>query len=657
MEVTHHPNDLRSNSYLACCPYLSLFILPLWPVLSDIVGKSLPFVILIPIIVVFACTYGFRCGVILTLLFNIPAFFHLNNISNMSESAIVLAGFTAEGIFLSYFADRFRSLSHELARDAIAIADAKVKRRDVRLAEAEDAKKRFERLFYLAFEAAPSGYIIVDQEGIIKYVNYETERIFGYNRDELLGRDVEILIPEKSRNAHRAYRKKFRHEEPYPRRLGVGRRLYGLRKDKVEVPIEAGLSPLRQNGEFLILTSIIELTEQEKLEREAQLRMQAEEAARVKDEFLSILSHELRTPLNVILGWVRLLKRRKSNLQELERGLKAIEEGARAQAYLISDLLDISRISSGKLRLEITDVDLGSVLVAAIDTVFPPMKEKKLVLEKSIAEKIPRIKGDPGRLQQCIWNILTNSIKFTPPNGTIRINLRCVKDRIELAISDTGQGIEKDFLPVIFERFRQANSSNTRMYGGLGLGLAIVRHLVELHGGTITAASAGKNCGSTFTISLPVTHTCYETPALSGASQKGNMVLLGRCRILVVEDDLQSRELLRNLLEDAGATVVSVGSVDEALLAIQERIPDVIISDIAMPIKSGFDLIKSLRASAQSENRTIPAIALTAFAEEKDRLDALSAGFQAHLAKPIDEALLLKIISDLLGAPASSKRN
>jgi CheY-like chemotaxis protein len=377
----------------------------------------------------------------------------------------------------------------------------------------------------------------------------------------------------------------------------------------------------------------------------------AEEANRLKDEFLAVLSHELRTPLNAILGWARMLRAGTLAEGDVPRALETIERNAQAQAQLIEDLLDVSRIVSGKLRLEMRPVDVGEVVEEAIDTVRPTADARGVTLTTAVNHVGP-ISGDSQRLQQVIWNLLSNSIKFTPAGGTVHVQVEQAASMVRILVSDTGQGIDPDFLPHVFDRFRQASSTpgQTRRKG-LGLGLAIVRHLVEAHAGNVSASSGGAGKGATFTVEFPVMvgRTVLSTePAHGyGHSPLETSLSLTGVRLLVVDDDADAREMLKVALEQYGALVRVAASAEEAFDAVTIECPDVLVSDIEMPDTSGYDLVRRLRHSDSVEHRRLPAVALTAYARTEDRVKALLAGFQTHVPKPVEPAELVTVIASL----------
>jgi signal transduction histidine kinase/CheY-like chemotaxis protein len=387
------------------------------------------------------------------------------------------------------------------------------------------------------------------------------------------------------------------------------------------------------------------------LDAERAARAEVERVSVMKDEFLATLSHELRTPLNAILGWADMLLMRITTSAE-RRGLETIGRNARVQAQLIEDLLDMNRIISGKVRIDVQRLDLCAVIDAALDSVGPSIEGKSLRLRKTLDPSAGPVFGDPQRIQQVMWNLLSNSIKFTPKGGALDILLRRVNSHIEIRVTDTGSGISPEFLPHVFERFRQADSSTTRKHGGLGLGLSIVKHLVELHGGSVAAESAGEGKGATFIVKLPVRAICDEDqthPTSRTAPVRDHPFPLTGVRALVVDDDPDARELIASVLAGAEAIPSTAGSAAEALALIAERPFDVIISDIGMPERDGYQLMRAIRAMPPECGGRTPAIAMTAFARSEDRTRALLAGYQVHLAKPMEPHELLVTIASLTG--------
>ncbi len=388
------------------------------------------------------------------------------------------------------------------------------------------------------------------------------------------------------------------------------------------------------------------------LERERLARAQAEQANRSKDEFLAMVSHELRTPLNAMLGWARMLSSGTPDAARQKRGLEVIERNAIAQAQLIEDLLDVSRIVHGKLRLEVTSLDLRALVEAAIDSVRPGFESKGLQLAVTLEPNLEPILGDPQRLQQVVWNLLSNSAKFTPKGGLVQVELRRIGASVELSVTDNGRGIAQSALPFVFDRFRQADASITRAFGGLGLGLSIARHLVELHGGTIQAESAGEGTGSRFVLTLGRSPLSTEEPRGLSATLPPRPPLvqatseLSGLRVLVVDDEPDARELTTTILSEGGATVVAASSASHALRLLDEQPLDVMLSDIGMPEQDGYELIRRVR-QLQTPAGKIPAAALTAFARSDERRQAMLAGFQLHISKPVEPTELTAAVACL----------
>jgi signal transduction histidine kinase/DNA-binding NarL/FixJ family response regulator len=411
----------------------------------------------------------------------------------------------------------------------------------------------------------------------------------------------------------------------------------------------------------------LEITERKQAEgeraqlliREQEARAEAEQANRTKDEFLATLSHELRTPLSAILGWSHLVRTGKLDEPQMSRAFETIERNARSQSQLIDDLLDVSRIITGKLQIEARPVDLCAVIEAASDAVRPALEAKEIQFDTTLDAEACFVRGDANRLQQIFWNLFSNAIKFTPEKGRVRVDIRRDGQQVQIAVTDSGIGITSEFLPYIFDRFRQADGSTTRVHGGLGLGLSIVKHLVQLHEGSVEVKSEGRDKGATFTVTLPMATADEAAAALekeaAPAEKEGNGVpagfakILEGLRILVVDDEADSRELVTAILTRCGSKVRCCESTAEALETFREWKPDLLVSDIGMPNEDGYSLITQLRKSRLKRAREIPAIALTAYATDDDRSRALSAGFQMHLAKPIEPEKLVRSIAGATG--------
>lgn len=411
------------------------------------------------------------------------------------------------------------------------------------------------------------------------------------------------------------------------------------------------------DGEFKgYIGSVIDITERKIVEtereqllaREQAARETAENANRIKDEFLAVLSHELRSPLNPIMGWSKLLQQGKLDATQTQIGLATIERNVQLQAQLIDDLLDISRILRGKLSLNQMPVDLRMVIASALETVRLAASAKSLQIQ-TVLPSVGTVMGDVGRLQQIVWNLLSNAVKFTNQGGQITVELTQIGTHAQIQVMDTGKGINPDFLPYVFEHFRQEDGATTRKFGGLGLGLAIARQIVEMHGGQISVDSLGEGQGTTFTVKLPLAPTLSQLPSTESSDASIND--LNGIRILVVDDEPDSRDFIALVLKLSGASVTSVASGIEALTAIERSIPDLIISDIGMPEMDGYMLLQQVRTLEQV--RQVSAIALTAYAGEFDRQQALQAGFQKHLSKPIELNKLIQAISDLIGGSSN----
>ncbi len=434
------------------------------------------------------------------------------------------------------------------------------------------------------------------------------------------------------------------------------------RKDGTIIDVSLTVSPIRDaEGRIIGASKIGRDITAEKRAREERERLleaaqkakaDAEAANRLKDEFLATLSHELRTPLNAILGWARILSTGPVDPEDLSEGLEVIDRNARIQVRIIEDLLDISRIISGNMRLDVQRVNVAEVIDAAITAVAPAADAKGVRIKKVLDPLAGPVSGDPARLQQVVWNLLTNAVKFTPKGGRVQVLLERVNSHVEVSVIDSGTGIRPEFLPHVFERFRQADSSTTRRHGGLGLGLAIVKQLAELHGGTVRAKSPGEGQGSTFVVSLPITvvHEARPETVRPKEDQPGEYDCserpLAGIRVLVVDDDPDARQLVRRVLTECGAEVAVAGSAAEAVGLVEALRPDILVSDIGMPDQDGYDLIRQVRSRVAA--KTLPAVALTAFARSEDRRRALLAGFQTHVAKPVEPAELVAVVASLV---------
>ena len=506
----------------------------------------------------------------------------------------------------------------------------------------EEAENRYRRLF----EGAPIGLYRLTAEGRIFDANSTLMQMLGYtNRQDLMtGSVIERHLGIQYRCAWKEFMK-FKgvvqgFETPLQRIDGstiwVVHSARAIKNESGLVYYEGAIQDITERKQA-------ERERADLLKREQEARAQAEAANRLKDEFLATLSHELRTPLNGIFGWVQLLRRDALGPEQKIRALEIIERNAKTQIQLVDDLLDVSRIIQGKMQLRLTPVNLNVVVQAALDTMRPAAEAKQISLHCNVTSSRELVSGDSERLQQIVWNLLVNAVKFTSEGGSVTVRVNYSQDKAQIVISDTGKGIAPQMLLYIFERFRQEDGSSTRAYGGLGLGLAIVRQLVDLHGGTVWADSAGEGEGATFTVELPLTlsRQASESPTQAVSQQP----TLNGIRVLLVEDDADARELATFVLEESGANVTAVGSVPEALSAFEQQRPQILVSDISMPGEDGYDLIRQMRDHAS--NTELPAIALTAYAREEDRQQLLKAGFQMHLSKPIKPVQLVTAVTRL----------
>ncbi|BAU64893.1 multi-sensor hybrid histidine kinase [Stanieria sp. NIES-3757] len=530
----------------------------------------------------------------------------------------------------------------------------------------EELRRSEERYRYLA-EAIPQLVWTADREGRNNYVNQQLCNYIGLECEQLLDFDWRIALhPDDIEPTDHRWMESVQTGIPYEHEYRL-RRVDGMYRWHLVRAI-----PLKDEHNlvvkwFGVSTDIHEQKELEKqrlhlLQQEQAARAEAEKANRIKDEFLAVLSHELRTPLNPIVGWSNLLRTRQWDEQTFTRGLEIIERNAKLQTQLIEDLLDVSRILTGKLSLNQTPVNLVSTIEGAIETVRLAAQAKSIEFQTKLDASVGEILGDATRLQQVLWNLLTNAIKFTPVGGRVEVKLGLFSDRVSLpgenqtrtnyaqiTVTDTGKGISPDFLPYVFDYFRQADSATTRKFGGLGLGLAICRYLVEAHGGLIKVDSPGEEQGTTFTVQLPLMGSA--SPQKAKALESEVLLRLNGFKILIVDDELDSRELLCVMLQELGAQAIAVASAKEALQFISQTKPDLLISDIGMPEIDGYMLLSQIRSLPPELGGNLPAIALTAYAGEIDQQQALAAGYQKHLAKPVVSNQLLQAIAELLAQP------
>ena len=513
-------------------------------------------------------------------------------------------------------------------------------------------------------ESSDDAIISKDLNGIITSWNKGAEKLFGYTAAEVIGKPVTVLIPPGRMDEEPYIIERIRRGETVDHYETVRRR-----KDGSEIDISLTVSPIRdKSGKVIGASKIardigdrkrIEIEREELLRRESAARAEAEKASRLKDEFLATVSHELRAPLNSILGWASMLSEDRLDKEKSARAFEVIYRNAQAQNQLIGDLMEVSRIITGKLRLDVKMVELISIINAAMDIVRPAAEAKQIKLVSSLDPAAGPVSGDADRLQQIVWNLLSNAVKFTPKGGQVAVSLERKGSHITITVSDTGEGIEPEFLPFVFDRFRQFEGDARRAHGGLGLGLAIARHLVEMHGGTVSAASPGKGRGATFTVKLPLAAPREEASeggrdTLAGASEISRDGALGPdilrdLRVLLVDDEQDARDLLSQMLTDYGAEVKTCASAAEALRTLDEWRPDALVSDIGMPREDGYDLLRKIRAREPERGGRIPALALTAYARAEDARRALAVGYQMHIPKPVEPALLAAAVASLTG--------
>jgi PAS domain S-box-containing protein len=537
---------------------------------------------------------------------------------------------------------------------------------------AETSLQETNQTLQALIEACPLAITVFSlDDGKVKMWNPAAEKIFGWSEQEALGRFLPS-VPEHKQDEFLANLTVVRQGQAL---TGVETRRQ--KKDGSPIDISVWAAPLHDaQGNFSCMSIVADISDRKRLEaereqllaREQAARADAESANRIKDEFLATLSHELRTPLNAMLGWTQMLRTRKFDEATTTRALETIDRNTKSLAALIEDVLDVSRIIRGKLHLNIRPVHLSSVVEAAIDTVRPAAQAKGIHLESILDGSVEPLLGDGNRLQQVVWNLLSNAVKFTPKAGRVEIRLERhtelgdnTSSHVLIQVRDTGKGIAPEFLPYVFERFRQENSSTTRSHGGLGLGLAIVRHLVELHGGTVSAQSPGERQGATFSVQLPlgsVLPQVNDESSVDSTSQENvpfnTLPILEGLRVLVVEDEADTRELLITILRQYGVEVTAVASAGEALEAVQRLKPDVIVSDIGMPEEDGYSLMRKVRALHAEQGGQIPAVALTAYVRAEDRISALAAGFQLHMPKPVNPEELAAVVANLAGRTGKS---
>jgi len=527
----------------------------------------------------------------------------------------------------------------------------------LRAREAETRSRRLTAWWQSTFDAIQDGVMLLSRSGQVLRCNRAMAEMLGRSPEAIVGDAglpalAEGILPSQDWPLARALSERRR----VARDVQVGSRWFEIVADPVldeSVEVSAVVTTVKDITDRRAAEAQLEAL----LASEQRARKEAEQVNRMKDEFLATLSHELRTPLNAIVGWTHILRTGPLDPVRTQQAIDTIARNAHLQAQLISDILDVSRIIAGKLRLELRPVDLADVVRSALETVRPAAEAKGIRVDCVLDPAAGPLTGDAGRLQQVAWNLLSNAIKFTPRGGRVGVRIERVDSSTRLTVEDNGPGVAPDFLAHVFERARQHDSSSTRTYGGLGLGLAIVRHLVELHGGTVDAANRIDGSGAIFRVTMP-------SPALFAAEREGRTETevraedrpwtpsgrpLAGVSVLVVDDDEDARNLLQFVLERSGAVVITVGSAAEAVQALRERRPDALLADIEMPGEDGYSLMARVRALPAEEGGAVPAAALTAYAGAQDRLRALQAGYQHHVAKPVSPADVTLAVLTLLG--------
>jgi PAS domain S-box-containing protein len=616
--------------------------------LRPVLDENVSFLIFILPVSLSAWYGGLRAGLVSTVISAVVAdyFFvqprHSLAINDVQDTAQLVI-FLFIGGLVSWLSER-------------CLTGERVAKRSAELLQ--DTNQRLEALV----QASPLAIMVLDESARVQLWNPAAERIFGWSKEEVIEQPVPLIPRERFSEFQEISTGRI----PSPQLKDITEtEIRCSRKDGTPMDADLWAAPL---GPVLGTTRITlciladitarkqaEQDRSELLAREQAARSEAETANRMKDEFLATISHELRTPLNAILGWARLLHSGQLDQRTASRALESVERNAKVQAKLIEDLLDVSRIITGKLRLEIKPVDIHSVLEVTVETFRPTAEAKGISLQSESTPQAAIVLADPNRLQQVLWNLLSNAVKFTPKGGRIHIRVTTHETQAEISVTDTGKGIAREFLPYVFERFRQADGSLTRKHGGLGLGLAIVRHLTELHGGTVRVDSPGPGQGSVFMVKLPLLtrkDVIVSSPTLLRLTAREELPIeftsvLSGVRLLVVDDEPNSRELLVTLLTHCGADVKEACSAAQALAEVTRFHPDLLISDIEMPEEDGYSLIRKLRSMEEDLGRRIAGVALTAHARTEDRLRALEAGYDTHVSKPVEPSEFVTVIASL----------
>ena len=634
--------------------------------MHPLLGDNAPLLMFILPVILGALMGGFLTGVFATVLcalsgivFFIQPYYSLE-IGNHRDFFYVVT-FVVIGIVVSWLVEQLHR-ARKVAEDKAAEAEREAM--ESRIAE-EYAKESEERFRYVA-DAAPVLIWISDTTKACTWFNKPWLNFTGRTMEQEIGDGwAEAVHKEDWEACEETFNKAFEARKEYSIEYRL-RRFDGTYR----WVLSKGVPRFAPNGKFLgYIGSCIDIHDRRQIEHERerlleetrQAQAQAEIASRLKDEFIGTVSHELRTPLNAILGWTQMVRGGLVGAEQQNKAIEVIERNARSQAQLIEDLLDVTRITSGKFRLNVRPIDLAKVVEAAIDTTRPAAEAKDITINAILDTNAGVVSGDSDRLQQVVWNLLSNAVKFTPKDGRIEVRLEKIGSYVEIIVQDTGKGIEPEFLPYVFERFRQQDGATTRKFGGLGLGLAIVRHIVELHGGTVWADSKGENQGATFTVRLPIRAITEVKKTPSGEAGERIVPAVGfnnlpelsidlqGLKIVVVDDEADARELLSSLLTVYGAEVITCGSAAEALDVIPTIKPQILVSDIGMPQMDGYTLIKKLLELEPEVGRQIPAIALTAYTRVEDRIRALSQGFQMFVPKPVEPSELVAAIKSLSG--------
>lgn len=659
--------------YFTTFAFVLLFVGIRW-LLHPFLGDTAQLLLFILPVIIAALVGRFFCGVFAVILCALSGivFFIKPYYSLTIESSSVffhVTVFVSIGIVISWLVEQLHN--------ARTIAEAKAAEAEREATEsriAEESAKESEARFRHVADNAPVLIWLSDTTKKCTWFNKPWLEFTGRTMAEEVGDGwTQGVYSDELENCRNIYSASFDERKDFSIE-------YRLRRSDGEYRwvLNNGTARFAPNGEFLgYIGSCIDIHDRKKaeaentrlLEESRHAHAQAEVASRLKDEFIGTVSHELRTPLNAILGWTQMMHGGLVGEAQISKAIDVIERNARSQAQLIEDLLDITRITSGKFRLTVRPVNLAQVVEASIDTTRPAAEAKEITIIKALDTDDGTISGDADRLQQVIWNLLSNAVKFTPRQGTIEVRLEKIGSFVEIVIKDTGKGIEPEFLPYVFDRFRQQDGATTRKFGGLGIGLAIVRNIAELHGGTVRADSEGEGKGATFTVRLPVRAITEVKKSPSGETDERIVPAVGFTRVpelsidlqgvkvVVVDDETDARELLSSLLTIYGADVTSCDSAMKALDVIPSVKPQVLVSDVGMPGMDGFALIKKVREFAPEDGGQVPAIALTAYTRIEDRVRALSQGFQMFVPKPVEPGELVAAIKSLAGLNESSGNN